>query len=138
MADNLVVTGTRIPRTSLQAPSAAKAVSPERAYGAFLSRLQSVVRSNNHHAVIGLISFPLRVNASGGALTYRDAASVERDFDRIFTPRVKRAIARQRADTLFVRNQGAMIGDGEVWFDFSCPNASCSPRGPVRIRAVNP
>jgi hypothetical protein len=31
-----------------------------------------------------------------------------------------------------------MIGDGEVWFDHTCPNASCSPPGPVRIRAINP
>jgi len=96
------------------------------------------VRSGNRRAVIALISFPLRVNAASGAGTYRDASSVERDFDSIFTPRVKQAIARQRADKLFVRDQGAMIGDGEVWFDFTCPNASCSPPGPLRIRAINP
>ena len=88
--------------------------------------------------MIALISFPLRVNAASGARTYRDARSVERDFDRIFTPRVKQAIARQRAENLFVRDQGAMIGDGEVWFDFTCPTASCSPPGPVRIHAINP
>ena len=138
MADNVVVTGTRIPRPALQTPSAAKAISPARAYGAFLSRLQSAIRSNNHRSVIALISFPLRVNAAGGARTYRDPKSVERDFDRIFTLRVKQAIAHQRADKLFVRDQGAMIGDGEVWFDETCANSSCSPPGPVRIRAINP
>ena len=137
MADNIVVSGSHI-RTTLQAPGAAKAISPERAYGAFLSRLQSAVQSNRHRAVIGLISFPLRVNAADGPRTYRDAKSVERDFDRIFTPRVKQAIARQQANKLFVRDQGAMVGDGEVWFDFICPNAACSPPGPVRIHAINP
>ena len=138
MADNLVVTGTRIAKPAVQAPGAAKATSPDRVYAAFLSRLQSAARSNDHRRVIALISFPLRVNAAGGARTYRDAKSVERDFDRIFTPRVKQAVAQQRADKLFVRDQGAMIGNGEIWFDFSCPNTSCSPRGPVRILAVNP
>ena len=138
MADNVVVTGSRIPSPALERSSSAKAVSPERAYGAFLSRLQSAMRSSDRRGVTALISFPLRVNGAGGPRLYRDARSVERDFDRIFTPRVKQAIARQRADQLFVRDQGAMIGDGEIWFDNSCPNSSCSPPGPVRIYAINP
>jgi hypothetical protein len=88
--------------------------------------------------VIAMIDFPLRVNGPSGPRFYRDARSVERDFDRIFTPKVRRAILAQRADKLFVRDQGAMIGDGEVWFDTTCPKTSCSPAGPVRIRAINP
>jgi hypothetical protein len=85
-----------------------------------------------------MIAFPLRVNAQDGARFYRDAQSVERDYDRIFTPKVRRAILKQRATKLFLRDQGAMVGDGEVWFDHSCPNPECSPLGPVRIKAVNP
>jgi hypothetical protein len=50
---------------------------------------------------------------------------------------VRRAILDQRADQLFVRDQGAMVGNGEVWFSDTCPNAACSPAGPVRIIAVN-
>ena len=137
MANDLVVTGAHL-RAAPQAASPLRTASVDRKYAAFLSRLQSAVRSNNHRAVIALIDFPLRVNASAGTRSYRDSNSVERDFDRIFTSRVKRAIAQQRADRLFVRDQGAMIGDGEVWFDQTCPNASCSPPGPVRIRAINP
>jgi hypothetical protein len=138
MADNLVVTGTRMPSARLQAPNPATVISPDRAYGAFLSRLKSAARSGNRRAMIGLISFPLRVNAASGPRTYRDAKSVERDFDSIFTPKVKQAIAQQRPDKLFVRDQGAMVGSGELWFDHICSNSSCSPPGPVRIRAVNP
>jgi hypothetical protein len=134
----VIVTGSRIRKAAPQAPGAARSLPVGRSYAAFLSRLQSAVRTNNHRAVIALIDFPLRVNAPGGARIYRDAASVERDFDRIFTARVKQAIAQQRADRLFVRDQGAMVGDGEIWFDQTCPNASCSPPGPVRIRSVNP
>ena len=78
------------------------------------------------------------MNGTGGARTYRESASVERDFDRIFTPKVRRAIMAQRADRLFIRDEGAMIGDGEVWFDRTCPNAACSPAGPVRVYAINP
>jgi hypothetical protein len=138
MTDNVVVTGSRIPKASLQAPSAARSISAKQNYAGFLSRLQAAIRADNHGEVIALIDFPLRANFRGGSRIYRDPASVERDFDRIFTARVKRAIARQRADRLFVRDQGAMIGDGEVWFDQTCPNTACSPPGPVFIRAVNP
>jgi hypothetical protein len=147
-AQTLIVTGSRISRApaaerSAQAKAAERdnkisADSPDTAYAAFLSRLQAVVRAGNRSALIALIDFPLRVNEAGGSRLYRDARSVERSFGRIFTPKVRRAILGQRADRLFVRDQGAMIGDGELWFDHTCPNATCSPPGPVRIMAVNP
>ncbi|HET7605661.1 MAG TPA: hypothetical protein VFK28_06285 [Sphingomicrobium sp.] len=143
-ADNVVVTGSRIQQPALtaqnglQAKTAESAGATDPAYRSFLSRLQAAVRSNDSHALIALIGFPLRVNAAGGARVYRDAQSVERDFDEIFTTKVRSAILRQRANRLFVRDQGAMIGSGEIWFDHRCPNATCSPPGPVRITAVNP
>lgn len=144
----MIVTGSRIqqppPSTQhgrLAAKRAADAASPTSiidVYGKFLSRLQAAVRSENRRAVSALIALPLRVNMSDGPRTYRDRKSVEDDFDRIFTPRVRKAILDQRSDQLFVRDQGAMIGDGEVWFDQTCRNTACSQVGPVRIKAVNP
>jgi hypothetical protein len=137
-AQEMMVTGSRIAQPALEAPSAAKAMSVEQPYAAFLSRLQAGVRSNDRSALIALVSFPLRVNFADGARTYRDASSLRADFDRVFTPKVKRAVLAQRADRLFVRDLGAMVGDGELWFRETCPNASCSPPGPARIVAVNP
>ena len=151
-ASELVVTGTRVPqpsvspdrssqaskraRTGAAAPAAgAQAVDPS--YVAFLTRLQSAIRANDHPSVIRLIDFPLRVYSSGSTRLYPDGPSVEREFDRIFTPRVRQAIMRQQANQLFVRDQGVMIGDGQIWFDHSCPNSACNPLGPVRIKAVN-
>ena len=148
VAQSLIVTGSRARRPPA-AERSADAKAEERdneiaadsanpAYAAFLSRLQAAVRAGDRRAIIALIDFPLRVNEAKGPRLYRDARSVERDFERIFTPKVRRAILGQRADRLFVRDQGAMIGDGELWFDRTCPNATCSPPGPVRIMAVNP
>ena len=154
-SEELVVTGSRIREPGVSAferrPArksnrgaasgfsvGAKPAPLEQSYAAFLTKLQAAVRADQRPTVISLIAFPLTVNGAGRPKTYRDRASVERDFDRIFTPRVKRAILAQKADELLVRDQGAMIGDGEVWFDRSCPTAACSPPGPVRIRAVNP
>jgi hypothetical protein len=144
----IVLTGSRVrqPEPSTQhgrlaakrAADAAGPVSVTEVYGNFLRRLQGAVRSGNRRSVSKLLAFPLRVNGTDGPRTYEDRKSVEEDFDRIFTPNVKRAIIGQRSDQLFVRDQGAMIGDGEVWFDQTCPNSECSPPGPVRIKAVNP
>lgn len=138
-AENIIVTGSRAERTALTSPSTeeAKAVA-DQGYPAFLSRLQAAVRANNHRSIIGLIGFPLRVNGAGGPRLYRDSASVERNFDRIFTSHVRKAILEQRGDQLFVRDQGAMVGRGEVWFSQTCTNTACSPPGPVRVIAVNP
>jgi hypothetical protein len=110
----------------------------DRAYAAFLDRLQSAIRSNDREAAIGLVAFPLRVNFAAGSKVYRDSRSVRADYDRIFTPKVRSAILAQRFDQLFARDQGAMIGNGELWFDHVCTDGRCSPPGPVRIRAINP
>jgi hypothetical protein len=138
VADNIAVTGSRIQQRALEMSAPAKVVSANQPYASFLARLQRAARAGDRRAVIGLIGFPLRVNFAAGARVYRDARSVERDFDRIFTAKVKAAIARQRADSLFVRDQGAMIGNGELWFRETCTNADCSQTGPVRIVAINP
>ncbi len=121
-----------------RAPESDGASATSAAYRRFLLSLQSAVRANDKRAVASLAALPLRVNFEGGARTYSDRKSIERDFDRIFTPRVKQAILSQRSGRLFTNYQGAMIGDGQVWFDQTCPNDSCSPAGPVRIKAVNP
>ena len=138
-AENVVVTASRAPSAALAAPGAMKSMAvDDQGYPKFLSRLQAAVKVNDRRAIIGLMEFPLRVNAASGTRLYRDSASVQRDFDRIFTPKVRNAILRQRGDRLFVRDQGAMVGDGELWFSETCVNAACSPAGPVRIIAVNP
>ena len=150
LVSNVVVTGTR----ALSRERAAKKVSKSAdtasaepanadeannsAYAAFLTRLQAAVRTNDRASLIKLVGFPLRVNSNGRSRFYPNARSVERDFDRIFTPRVRQSILAQRPDQLFIRDQGAMIGDGEVWFDHSCLNSGCTALGPVRITAVNP
>ncbi len=44
-------------------------------------------------------------------------------------------ILKQRGTSCFVREPGAMVGNGEVWFSQTCTNTACSPPGPVRIIA---
>jgi hypothetical protein len=133
-----VVTGSRIAKPVLEAPSTAKVMSADEEYRRFLPLLQAALRANDHRSVIKLVAFPLRVNFESGPQLYRDRRSLGRDFERIFTAKVRLAVISQSPDRLFVRDQGAMVGDGELWFRETCTNKACSPAGPVRIVAVNP
>ena len=124
----------------LAAPAAAQPpdwVLQDRAYAAFLTDLQAAVRRGDRRAVSGLVRYPLRVNSNGRARFYRSPAAVRRDYALIFTPRVRRAILAQRFEALFGRDEGVMIGNGEIWFDHVCRNMGCEPPGPVRISAIN-
>jgi hypothetical protein len=144
--NDVVVTGTRVPAPRKVGGVAERApandVASARAQAEldrdFLSRLQAAVRADDRSAIVGLIDFPLRVNVSGVPQYYRDPQSVKRDFERIFSLKVRQAILKQRSDRLFIRGEAAMIGNGEVWFGGTCRNAACSPAGPVRITAVAP
>jgi hypothetical protein len=78
------------------------------------------------------------VNSGGTSRFYRDSAALRADYERVFTPQVRRAILDQRFERLFGSSRGLMIGNGQVWFDRFCSNRRCSPPGPVRILAVNP
>jgi hypothetical protein len=144
MAQDVVVTGTlvRSPQLEVQRRSEAKAGDVSKAqaepFRAFLSRLQAVVRADDQSAIIALINLPLRVEGAGGPHIYRDEQSVGQSFDRIFTPRVTRAILRQKPGKLVVRNRRAVVGGGELWLAETCPDVACSTPGPVRIEAVNP
>ena len=137
-ADSIVVTGSRVSQSNLakqrgDAGSVAQRAenSGNEAYGAFLERLQSALRANDRGAVTALVALPLRVNIDGQTVTYSSASEVERDFDRIFTLRVRQSVLNQRLETL--RSRGSrMKGTSRLWFGQSSPN------GQVRIREVTP
>ncbi|HEX3423323.1 MAG TPA: hypothetical protein VHS33_07985 [Sphingomicrobium sp.] len=120
------------------ASTAQSAAAVDQAYRRFLPELQAALRSKDRRPLINLVSLPLRVNFAGHPRLYRNRQSVERDFSRIFTAKVRLAVLKQKRGSLFVRDQGAMVGDGELWFSETCRDSRCSDFGPVRIVAVNP
>jgi hypothetical protein len=146
--NDLVVTGSRIASANREQSAAraerdAGATAPDwvladRGYATFLTSLQRAVRAGDRGAVARLVHYPLRVNSGGQSRFYRDSAALRADYERIFTPQVRRAILDQRLDRLFGSSRGLMIGNGQLWFDRVCSNRSCSSPGPVRITAVNP
>ena len=130
-----MVSGSRIPQPNLERAAPLKAID---SYGNFLSRLQAALKADDRRAVSGLVGFPLSVRRDGKVETYRSRREVERDFEEIFTSRVKSDVLEQRPYSLRTRDDGKTKGATRIWFSPACFNAQCDRPGPIRIREVTP
>ena len=74
------------------------------------------VQRDDRRAAAGLIRYPIRVDTTAGLRRYTAAEQLLADYERIFTPGFRQAIARGLPRNMFVRDQGAMLGHGQVWF----------------------
>ena len=86
----------------------------------FLADLQQAVGNDDQQAVSEMIQYPLRTTH----MTIKTPAQFLNNYDAIFNDGVKAAVASQSADNLFYRDQGVMIGNGEIWFDAFCADGS--------------
>jgi hypothetical protein len=84
----------------------------------FLARLKQALAADDHDAVAAMVRYPLSFGSlHGRPITYRSAAALSVNYARVFTPDVKAAVAAAKPDNLFVRDQGVMIGNGEIWMN---------------------
>ncbi|WP_164472828.1 hypothetical protein [Cohnella candidum] len=60
--------------------------------------------------------YPIRVNVGKVAVEVKTKEDFVRQYDRIFTDKVRKALADQDVNKLFVNDEGVMAGNGEVWF----------------------
>ena len=100
-------------------------------YRTFFDELKKAVAADDRAAVAAMVDYPFQARIDGKALKIRDAAHFVADYDKIFTPRVRQAVADQSYATLFANWQGVAIGDGEIWF------SGVGERNVVRITAIN-
>jgi len=82
----------------------------------FLSELQSAVKAEDKAKVAAMISYPLLVIRGDRKTHIKTKAEFLSQYPVIFDTHVRQAIAQQSSKCLFGNYQGAMIGDGEVWF----------------------
>ncbi len=97
---------------------------------AFLAQLQAAVKSNDKSAVAGMASYPLTVIRGASRSRITSQAVVISKYDSIFDAHIRQAILQQSAPCLFGNDQGAMVGDGEVWFAEQLD-------GPMKIISIN-
>lgn len=95
-------------------------------YEQVFKSLQQAVASGDRAAVAALVRYPLKVGTQGASREVSDAATFQREYDRIITAPVARAIAAQSFDTVFVNQQGVMIGSGQVWINGTCVDQACT------------
>lgn len=74
-------------------------------------------RLRQRTTLVNLVHYPLTTYSGGEPVkTYETPAELMADFDQVITPAVIEAMANAQYADLFLNYQGAMIGNGEVWF----------------------
>ncbi len=97
---------------------------------AFLASLQAAVKSGDKAAVADMASYPLTVIHGSQRTRIKSKSLLISQYDSVFDGRIRRAIEQQTAKCLFGNYQGAMVGNGEVWF-------AEQPGGAMKIISIN-
>jgi len=79
-------------------------------------RFWEAVARNDAAAVASTIRYPIKVTVSGKVVTLRGPKDLTANYAAIFTPAYRESIARALPRNMFVRDQGIMLGSGQVWF----------------------
>lgn len=74
----------------------------------FLVLFKEWVRSDNADSIAAYIAFPIK--------GYKTAEQFKKNYDKIFDKQLKDVVEKQRLDRIFRNYQGAMLGDGAIWF----------------------
>lgn len=83
----------------------------------FLAAMKTAAMGNDRDAIASLIHYPFTTyNTDDAQNVYRSPAEFLSHFDEIVTDSVLTAMQNASYEDLFVNYQGAMIGNGEVWF----------------------
>lgn len=92
--------------------------------------LRAAADTGDRQALVDTIHYPFTTYRKGRAVRqYATPSEVRSDYEAIFTKRVLDALRAARYEELFVRDQGAMIGNGEVWLS--------EYNDGIRIKAIN-
>jgi len=68
---------------------------------AFLASLTTAVKAGDRQKVSTMIQYPLNVNADRGHRLVRSSFEFVKDYDRLFTPAIVKAIEKQVPECLF-------------------------------------
>lgn len=76
--------------------------------------VKAAYRSGEAAMMARAVSLPLALNGTPMRVA-RNAAQLRQALPFLLHPKIKDVVARQRFENLFVRDQGAMFGNGELW-----------------------
>ena len=79
-------------------------------------RFWQAVAAGDKSTVASLIDYPIKVHIAGTSKTIRTSLELLSRYDAIFSPAYRKAISEAMPRNMLARNQGIMLGRGEVWF----------------------
>ncbi|WP_298735082.1 hypothetical protein [uncultured Chitinophaga sp.] len=88
----------------------------------FLILFKEWVKSDNADSIAAYIRFPIK--------GYKTPEQFKNNYEKIFDKELKTIVEQQRLDRIFRNYQGAMIGNGAIWF-------SVTENKEYRIIAIN-
>ncbi|HIE5742286.1 TPA: hypothetical protein ACXNQT_002036 [Stenotrophomonas maltophilia] len=91
----------------------------EKVFNAF----KAAVVGGDRAAVVEEVRFPLNV---GGGKKITGPGQFQRNYEKIITPAVVKAVSEQDFGKVFVNQQGVMIGSGQVWLNGQCLDQACT------------
>ncbi len=91
----------------------------EKVFNAF----KAAVVGGDRAAVVEEVRFPLNV---GGGKKITGPGEFQRNYEKIITPAVVKAVSDQYFGKVFVNQQGVMIGSGQVWLNGQCLDQACT------------
>lgn len=100
----------------------------EKVFNAF----KAAVVGGDRAAVVEEVRFPLNI-AGGRKIT--GPGEFQRNYEKIITPAVVKAMSAQDFNAVFVNQQGVMIGDGQVWLNGQCLDQACT-RTEVKVITI--
>lgn len=78
---------------------------------------RAAVIHNNREAVTHMIAYPIDTQVSGKRVAIASRSAFLAHYNGIFNTKFRAAIAGDVPRLMFARDQGIMLGNGEVWFD---------------------
>lgn len=105
-------------------------------FRSFFKQLKEAVAASDKQTLAKMMNYPLRV--SDDKLKVRTEKDFIKHYDKIFTPEVNAVVKEQTYADLFVRDQGASMGSGELWFTGICLDNACKQRTPKVISVFAP
>jgi hypothetical protein len=96
----------------------------------FITQIRTAAARRDAKKLVSLVRFPLTLYEVGKPLiTYHQPEALMRDFSLVFTDPVLQDLQQARDVNLFVNGNGAMIGNGAIWFD--------QRQDGIKIKAIN-
>ncbi len=106
-------------------------------YAEFLKSLKLATAGEDSAAVARMIAYPITLTLGGKETTLKDEKAFIAAYHDVFTPGIVSAIQNQTYETLFAKDEGVMIGDGEVWFSEVLTDEATPKSLGLKITAIN-